>query len=127
MQNMTTYNFGDVLLVPFPFTDQTTTKKRPTIVISSDSYNQSKLDLLLIAVTSQVKIPLQFGEILITEWSNAGLLKTSVIKPIITTLEKQLVIKKLGKLATPDIEALQNLLQQIIGITWMAIPKTVIN
>ena len=124
---MTTYNFGDVLLVPFPFTDQTTTKKRPTIVISSDSYNQSKLDLLLIAVTSQVKIPLQFGEILITEWSNAGLLKTSVIKPIITTLEKQLVIKKLGKLATPDIEALQNLLQQIIGITWMAIPKTVIN
>ena len=117
MQNMTTYSFGDVLLVPFPFTDQTTTKKRPTIVISSDSYNQSKLDLLLIAVTSQVKIPLQFGEILITEWSKAGLLKTSVIKPIITTLEKQLVIKKLGKLATPDIEALQNLLQQIIEIT----------
>ena len=36
MQNMTIYNFGDILLVPFPFTDQTTTKKRPTIVISSD-------------------------------------------------------------------------------------------
>jgi mRNA interferase MazF len=55
---MTIYNFGDVLLVPFPFTDQTTTKKRPTIVISSDNYNQSKLDILLIAVTSQVKTPL---------------------------------------------------------------------
>ena len=117
MQNMTTYNFGDVLLVPFPFTDQTTTKKRPTIVISSDSYNQSKLDILLIAVTSQVKIPLQFGEILITEWSNAGLLKTSVIKPIITTLEKQLVIKKLGKLEASDIQTLQSSLQQIIAIT----------
>ena len=63
MQNMTTYNFGDVLLVPFPFTDQTTTKKRPTIVISSDSYNHSKLDLLLIAVTSQVKIPLQCSSV----------------------------------------------------------------
>ena len=63
---MTTYNFGDVLLVPFPFTDQTTTKKRPTVVISSDRYNQSKLDILLIAVTSQVRTPLQFGEILIT-------------------------------------------------------------
>jgi mRNA interferase MazF len=105
---MTTYNFGDVLLVPFPFTDQTTTKKRPTIVISSDSYNQSKLDILLIAVTSQVNIPLQFGETLITEWSRAMLLKPSVIKPIITTLEKQLVIKKLGKLEAADILALQS-------------------
>jgi mRNA interferase MazF len=114
---MTTYNFGDVLLVPFPFTDQTTTKKRPTIVISSDRYNQSKLDILLIAVTSQVKTPLQFGEILITEWSDAGLLKPSVIKPIITSLEKQLVIKKLGKLEAIDIHALQSLLQQIIEIT----------
>jgi mRNA interferase MazF len=114
---MTIYNFGDVLLVPFPFTDQTTTKKRPTIVISSDNYNQSKLDILLIAVTSQVKTPLQFGEVLITEWSNAGLLKASVIKPIITTLENKLVIKKLGKLETTDIRALQSLLQQIIAIT----------
>ena len=114
---MTTYNFGDVLLVPFPFTDQTTTKKRPTVVISSDRYNQSKLDILLIAVTSQVRTPLQFGEILITDWSNAGLLKPSVIKPIITTLEKQLVIKKLGNLVTTDNQALQGLLHQIMAIT----------
>jgi mRNA interferase MazF len=33
---MTGYNFGDVLLVPFPFTDQTDTKQRPAVVISSD-------------------------------------------------------------------------------------------
>ena len=117
MQNMTIYNFGDVLLVPFPFTDQTTTKKRPTIIISSDNYNQSKLDILLIAVTSQVKTPLQLGETFINEWSKAGLLKLSVIKPIITTLEKQLVIKKLGKLEASDIQTLQISLQQIIAIT----------
>ena len=27
MRNMTTYNFGDIILVPFPFTDQATIKK----------------------------------------------------------------------------------------------------
>jgi mRNA interferase MazF len=74
---MTIYNFGDILLVPFPFTDQTTTKKRPTIVISSQRYNQTKPDILLIAVTSQVKTPLQFGEILIKAWSKTGLIKPS--------------------------------------------------
>jgi mRNA interferase MazF len=48
-----TYSFGNVLLVPFPFTDQSTIKKRPAIVVSSDRYNQQHIDLILIAVTSQ--------------------------------------------------------------------------
>lgn len=28
------YDFGDVVLLPFPFTDQTATKKRPAITVS---------------------------------------------------------------------------------------------
>ncbi len=31
---MTNYDFGEVVLVPFPFTDQTTTKKRPAVIVS---------------------------------------------------------------------------------------------
>jgi mRNA interferase MazF len=85
---MTTYKFGDVILVPFPFTDQSTSKKRPAIVISSDNYNRYKPDIILIAVTSQVNATLQFGEITIDNWADAGLIKPSVIKPIITTLER---------------------------------------
>lgn len=57
---------------------------------------------------------LQFGESLVTDWSAAGLLKPSVIKPVIATVEKNLVIRKLGKLEDPDLENLENILQQII-------------
>ncbi|MEH2111812.1 type II toxin-antitoxin system PemK/MazF family toxin [Nostoc sp.] len=46
---MTNYEFGDVVLVPFPFTDQTTTKKRPAVVVSSDSYQRERSDLIVIA------------------------------------------------------------------------------
>ncbi len=53
---MTSYNFGDVVLVPFPFTDQTTNKKRPAVVISSDVYNAEYLDRILMGITSQVSI-----------------------------------------------------------------------
>ncbi len=111
---MTTYKFGDVVLVPFPFTNQSTTKKRPAIIISSEDYNRCKPDLILIAVTSNVKTDLQFGEVFIDEWSAAGLIKPSVIKPIITTTEKNLVIKKLGALQPSDLQALENILCQII-------------
>ena len=37
---MTDYKFGDIVLVPFPFTDQTTTKRRPAVIVSSNGYNQ---------------------------------------------------------------------------------------
>jgi mRNA interferase MazF len=111
---MTTYKFGDVMLVPFPFTDQSTTKKRPAIIISSENYNRCKPDLILIAVTSKISTNLQFGEIFIDEWSTAGLIKPSVIKPIITTTENSLVIKKLGTLQPLDLQALENILHQII-------------
>jgi mRNA interferase MazF len=112
---MTTYKFGDVILVPFPFTDQSTSKKRPAIVISSDDYNQNKPDIILIAVTSQVNANLQFGEVLIDDWAGAGLIKSSVVKPIITTLERNLVIRTLGKLQSLDLQVLENILKQIIN------------
>jgi mRNA interferase MazF len=38
------FSFGDVVLVPFPFTDQSGTKKRPAVVVSSHGYNASRRD-----------------------------------------------------------------------------------
>lgn len=95
MLNTTAYSFGDILLVPFPFTDQSSNKRRPAVVISSHAYNQSKPDLILMAVTSQVGTSQFAGEVLVSDWQSAGLLKPSVIKPVMTTIEKRLVIRTL--------------------------------
>ena len=112
---MTDYKFGDIVLVPFPFTDQTTTKKRPAIVVSSNAYNQNRPDIVIMAVTSQIHGSGYFGDIRIQDWKQAGLLKQSVIKPILTTVEKGLVIKKLGSIEDNDRTALSEGLQIILG------------
>ena len=96
------YAFGDVILVPFPFTDQSTTKQRPAVVISSSSYNSQRPDLILLAITSQVRATLSFGEALVANWQTAGLIKPSVFKPLVTTIEQSLVIKLLGRLSAND-------------------------
>ncbi len=97
MPNTTIYRFGDVVLVPFPFTHQSATKKRPAVVVSSTPYNTSRPDLILMAITSQAVSSTRVGEVVIQQWSKAGLLKVSVIKPILTTIEKSLIIRHLGR------------------------------
>jgi len=47
--------FGDVTVVPFPFKDQTAVKRRPAVVVSSERYNCGRPDLILMAITSQMR------------------------------------------------------------------------
>ena len=51
---MTPYKRGDVVLVAFPFTDLSTTKMRPAIVISSEKFNRKFNDIVVAAITSQI-------------------------------------------------------------------------
>ena len=115
MLNMTSYEFGDVVLAPFPFTDQTTTKKRPAIVVSSATYHRERPDLIIMAVTSQLRPSTTVGEVFIVDWQKAGLLKPSAIKPIVTTIEKGLILRKFGHLEEADRQALQHVLRTILG------------
>lgn len=115
MPPTTVYNFGDIVLVPFPFTDQTGVKKRPAVVVSSAAYNGARRDLMLMAITSQVRAATGVGEVLITEWKKAGLLKSSVIKPALTTIEKGLILRTLGQLEVTDQTSLRGALRLILG------------
>jgi mRNA interferase MazF len=109
------YHFGDVIVVPFPFTDQTATKKRPAVVVSSEAYNSERPDLILMAITSQVRPAPTVGEVAVVHWQAAGLLKPSVIKPLLTTIEANLVIRQLGKLHADDQASLRQVLGAILG------------
>lgn len=115
MPPTTGYSFGDVVLVPFPFTDQSAVKKRPAVVISSGSYHRSRPDLLIMAVTSQARPATVIGELHLKEWKGAGLIKPSAVKPVITTIERSLVLKRLGRLKEGDQQALRGAIALIIG------------
>ena len=112
---MTAYNFGDVILVPFPFTDLQQSKQRPAVIVSGPRYHTERPDLIVMAITSQVRPPPVFGEAPIRDWQAAGLLKPSIIKPVLATLEQRLVRKTLGRLSEADRTSLKAALQSIVG------------
>ena len=110
-----TFGFGDIVLVPFPFTNQSATKQRPAVVVSNTAYNNSKPDIVLMAVTSQFRPSPTLGEVWLTDWQGAGLLKPSAIKPVFATIEGSLIIRRLGKLSTADQVSLKTAITRIIG------------
>jgi len=100
----TGYSFGDVVLVPFPFTDQSGSKKRPAVIVSSADYQAQRRDLVIMAITSQIRPRPAFTEFTVGAWKTAGLIAPSAVKPVLTTIEKRLVLKKLGQLQPADCE-----------------------
>ena len=113
---MTAYKKGDVVLVPFPFSDQTSNKKRPAVIVSANLYNNASSDIVIMAITSRMDKTIGIGECLITDWQVAGLLKPSAIKPAISTIEQKLVLKKLGGLSSKDREAMERALKELLSL-----------
>lgn len=115
MADSSRFSFGDVALVPFPFTDQSGIKRRPAVVISSHGYNTSRRDIVIMAITSQVRTPLGFGEAMVGDWQGAGLIKASVLKPVFTTIEQGLIVRVMGHLSEADIKTLHEVVIDVIG------------
>ena len=113
---MTVYKRGDIVLVPFPFSDQTTTKKRPAVVISSSRYNSVSKDIIIMAVTSNIGKSFDVGACLVKDWKEANLLKPSAIKPALSSIEQALVIKKLGALSLDDLNSLNAALKELMEL-----------
>jgi mRNA interferase MazF len=65
------YEFGDVVLVPFPFTNQAASKRRPAVIVSNRDYNRSWPDVVVMAVTSQLRPTPVFGDVWVGEWQAA--------------------------------------------------------
>ena len=93
---------NDVVLLPIPFTDLTSRKVRPAIVIG-----RKGTDLFLVPVSSVLSntdFPLQ-------EWQAAGLNVASGVKAQLSTVEEKLVVKIIGTVAEADRQALDQKLR----------------
>ena len=103
----------DVVVVRFPFASSTKYKARPAVIISSDKYNTNKRNTLLImAISSSQENKLDF-ETDVEYWKDAGLLKPTIFKSAIATIEKEYIITKIGSLSDNDIKQLENMIKII--------------
>jgi len=99
MPSTTPCKRGDIVLVPVPFTDLTSSKRRPALVISPDSFNAQQQDLVLAAITSHVPDATEPLILTSRDFSSGTLPKTSLVKPNkLFTIHSTLVVKKVAAL-----------------------------
>lgn len=101
MTHMRTSSPGDVVVVPFPFTDRATTKRRPALVCSSESYNRHTRHVILAMITT-AQHSAWMDDVPLHDLEPTGLPSPSVVRWKLFTLEASFVLRKAGALSKRD-------------------------
>ncbi|MBI2499047.1 type II toxin-antitoxin system PemK/MazF family toxin [Candidatus Woesearchaeota archaeon] len=106
---------GDLLLIPFPFSDQSGKKVRPVVVISNNDFNNSSEDIIVLGVTSNLhrdKYSIQLSSL---DLEKGNLDKPCVIKvENILKIDKRLIIKVIGKINKNKLNEIYVVLYSIL-------------
>jgi len=109
---MPSYSKDEVILVRYPFSDLSSSKVRPAIVVHAPHVSQ---DNFIVPLTSRIGSLLP-GEFVIRDASSAGLHVSSAIKRGPYTVDSALVVRLLGKLSQNDAQQLEQSLRQWLGL-----------
>jgi mRNA interferase MazF len=103
----------ELCLIPVPFSDLTSAKKRPVIIISNNSYNQYSKDILITAVTSNLTDRRYSLDIESSDLDSGNLRTPSRVRfDKIYSIDKTLILKTFGKISIKKFdEIIQNLNQ----------------
>jgi mRNA interferase MazF len=116
MPSTTRYKRGDIVLVPFPFTDLSSSKRRPALVISPDSFNEQMQDVVVAAITSQLTDKQHALMIEQQDCVEGALPKTSLVKLAkVFTIHSTLIVKRLCALRGEKLAAVLDELRRFFS------------
>jgi mRNA-degrading endonuclease toxin of MazEF toxin-antitoxin module len=111
---MTGYNRGQIVLVEFGFSEGHGSKRRPALIISSPPYHASRDEVIVAAITSNVRRPL-LGDTKLAQWKAAGLLFPSIVTGIVRTVKAALITRTVGALVRSDLQDAHQRLKSALG------------
>jgi len=109
---MPSYSKHDVVLVQYPFSDLSSAKIRPAVVVNAPHSSQ---DIMIVPLTSKTQ-SLLAGEFVLSDWAAAGLNVSTAVKRGVYTLHQTLVLKTVGQLKPTDSEQVEHALRMWLGL-----------
>lgn len=115
MPPTTGYRLGDVVLVHFVFSEETGVKKRPAVVVSTETYQKGRQEAIVAAITSNMGRHL-IGDSILSDWKGAGLLFPSQVSMVVRTVKQGMIARRLGRLGKDDLASVQENLRAVFGL-----------
>ena len=112
---MTRFSRGDIVLVKFVFADEKGVKQRPSLIVSTDRYHETRRETILVAITSNVG-RLLVGDYKIKAWRESGLLYPSIVTGIVRTIKQEMIASKMGELPASELHAVEDSLREILAL-----------
>ena len=113
---MTKFSALDVVLVPFPFADLSTKKKRPALILKGVKGKAIGNLVVCAMMTSNIHGELIEGDVVLEAWEQAGLIHPTKLRLAkIVTLEERMVLKKMGQMTSRDIKTVRQVFQKMFG------------
>lgn len=108
---------GEILLIPIPFSDLSSSKRRPVIVLSNEDYNSKTDDIIVAAITSNI-LSKEYSVLISSDDLVEGNLKVDscIRADKIYTLSKNIVIKKFGKVNSDIMSKLEDKVKKLIKL-----------
>ena len=110
------HNRGDVVLVPFPFTDLRGQKVRPALILSNDGYNAATRDVILAMITGNVTAAMRPGDYLLTNWQSANLVAPSIVRAKLTTVLDSRIHRVIGQLSPIDLAMVEVQFKSVLAL-----------
>jgi len=105
-----------MVVVPFPFTDRDTAKKRPALVLSDEAGFNAGLGRSVMAMITTAGHAPWVLDVKISDPDSAGLRSPSVVRMELFTLDDSLVIKQIGSLGNRDQHSVKKALRQLFNL-----------
>lgn len=106
--------FGDVVVVPFPFLERPVSKRRPALILSSLAFNETNLHSIFAMITTGAHSNWP-SDHRIGNLESAGLHHSSVVRFKLFTLPNDFILRQVGALAAPDRIAMNNAIVETFG------------
>jgi len=107
-------DFGDVVVVPFPFVDLTAEKRRPSLILSRRAFNDSHGHSIFAMITTAARSKWR-SDVAIEELKKAGLNRPCVVRWKLFTLPNEFILRRAGSLASHDREKINAAARNILA------------
>ncbi|WP_061214110.1 type II toxin-antitoxin system PemK/MazF family toxin [Syntrophomonas wolfei] len=106
---------GEIVLIPIPFSNLQSIKKRPVLIISNDYYNELTGDIIVLAITSNLNEKKYSIEITDDNLDEGQLkIKSCIRCDKIYTLSQEIIVSKFGIVSHDIMEKVRSKISELI-------------